>query len=121
MIRRLELLVPTTLLLCACVASEEPPRIAAGDAESGRLLLEQYACGSCHVIPGVGRANGLTGPTLEAFGRRVYIAGELPNQPELLVQWIRQPHSLVNDTLMPDQNVPRPHATDMGAYLMGLR
>jgi cytochrome c len=102
--------------LAACVLagclSEKPP---------GVLLLEQYDCGSCHVIPGVRRAHGALGPTLESFGHRVYIAGELPNQPELLVRWIQQPSALVPGTLMPDQGVPEPHARQMGAYLMGLR
>ncbi len=89
-------------------------------AERGRLLLEQYDCGSCHVIPGVRRARGVLGPTLERYAHRVYIAGELPNQPELLVRWIQHPPALVPDTLMPDQGVLDTHARDMGVYLMGL-
>lgn len=63
----------------------------------------------------------MTGPTLEFFGRHAYIAGELPNNPQTLRQWIRQPSSLVPDTLMPDQGVPLDQAQDMGAYLSGLR
>jgi cytochrome c len=90
-------------------------------AASGQLLLEQYGCGSCHVIPGVRRANGRTGPTLESFARRAYIAGELPNRPEMLVRWIQHPSALVPDTLMPDQAVRDVHALDMGVYLMSLR
>jgi cytochrome c len=90
-------------------------------AASGRLLLEQYGCGNCHVIPGVRRANGQLGPTLERFAHRAYIAGEQPNHAELLVRWIQRPSALVPDTLMPDQQVPRDHARNMGAYLMSLR
>ena len=31
------------------------------DAQSGQLLLEQYDCGNCHIIPGVRRAHGPDG------------------------------------------------------------
>lgn len=87
----------------------------------GQLLLEQYDCGRCHVIPGVRRANGTLGPSLASFAHRVYLAGEVPNQPEALRRWIPHPSSLVPDTLMPDQPMPAAHARDMGAYLMSLR
>jgi cytochrome c len=87
----------------------------------GRLLLEQYDCGSCHIIPGVRRAHGRLGPTLETFALRTYIAGELPNQPEVLTLWIQRPSALVPDTLMPDQHLPDSHARDISAYLMSLR
>jgi cytochrome c1 len=101
---------------CAPGGAASDPAVA-----SGRLLLEQYGCGTCHVIPGVRRANGELGPTLESFARRAYIAGELPNDPGLLVRWIQHPSALVPDTLMPDQAVRDAHARDMGAYLMSLR
>jgi cytochrome c len=109
------------MLLAGCLPIEEPAVVEAGEPRRGQLLLEQYGCGSCHVIPGVRRAQGMHGPTLVAFAHRPYIAGELPNQPELLVQWIRHPRSLVADTTMPDMGMPEQHARDMGAYLMGLR
>jgi cytochrome c len=108
-------------LLAGCNAMEEPGSVQGGEPRRGQLLLEQYDCGSCHVIPGVRRAQGMHGPTLAAFAHRAYIAGELPNQPELLVRWIRHPRSLVADTTMPDLGVPQQHARDMGAYLMDLR
>ena len=107
--------------MAGCLSVEEPAHVEAGDSERGRLLLEQYDCGSCHLIPGVRRAHGKIGPTLEMFAHRVYIAGELPNQPALLVRWIQHPSALVPDTLMPDQAVPEARARDMGAYLMSLR
>ncbi len=108
-------------LLAGCVGGEEQ---AAGDSVAqarGQLLLEQYDCGSCHIIPGVRRANGKLGPSLETFARHVYIAGEVPNRPYVLERWIPHPSSLVPDTLMPDQPMPPEHARDMGAYLMSLR
>lgn len=108
-------------LLAGCLPIEPPAEPMAGNADRGRLLLEQYDCGSCHVIPGVRRAQGLQGPTLAAYAHRAYIAGEVPNQPDVLVHWIQQPAALVPDTTMPDRGVARPHARDMAAYLMDLR
>lgn len=106
--------------LAACLPDAAPTTTAGASAERGRLLLEQYDCGSCHAIPGVRRSQGQTGPALLAYARRAYIAGELPNQPEVLHQWIQDPRALVPDTLMPVQDVPENHARDMAAYLMGL-
>jgi cytochrome c len=109
--------------LVACVLAGCLPADATPDRKeaNGRLLLEQYGCGSCHVIPGVRRASGRLGPTLEHFAHRAYIAGEQPNHPELLALWIGHPSALVPDTLMPDQQMPTGHAHDMAAYLMSLR
>jgi cytochrome c2 len=104
-------------LLGGCLAEAQPH----AEAEQGRLLLEQYDCGSCHVIPGVRRAHGQMGPSLAAFSRRAYLAGEIPNQPQMLQQWIQKPSAWVPDTRMPDQNVSAHHARAMSAYLMGLR
>jgi len=87
----------------------------------GRLLLEQYDCGRCHIISGVRRAQGVMGPVLHGFSQQAYIAGEIPNIEPLLVQWIQSPHQLVPDTLMPSQDVPEAHARRMAAYLMSLR
>jgi cytochrome c len=105
--------VLATALLAGC--------LPAGSEERGRLLLEQYDCGKCHVIPGVRRAQGMLGPALHDQSRNAYLAGEIPNQPELLIRWIQHPSALVPDTLMPDQGVPESHARDMSAYLMSLR
>jgi cytochrome c len=110
--------VAAVCTLAGCSSVEQPADAA---QVRGQLLLEQYDCGSCHVIPGVRRANGKLGPSLETFARRVYIAGEVPNQPELLVRWIPHPKSLVPDTLMLEQPMPPEHARDMGTYLMSLR
>lgn len=89
--------------------------------ERGQRLLGQYQCGSCHAIPDVPGAAGATGPTLAGFGRRSYIAGEVPNGPVTLIRWIESPRSLVPDTAMPDMGASRDDARDMAAYLLSLR
>lgn len=86
----------------------------------GQRLLTQYQCGSCHWIPGVAAARGTWGPSLQAFGRRSYIAGHIPNRPDALARWIMQPSALVPGTLMPSMGVSDGDARDMAAYLGSL-
>ena len=107
-------------LLPAC-SSDPPAASAGGDAQRGRLMIEQYACGTCHEVPGVRRATGTIGPPLVRYAHRPYIAGEIANDPELLVRFLQDPQALVPGTTMTDLGVPEAHARDMGAYLMGLR
>lgn len=112
-------LIVATLALAAC--SQEPPAALGGDPESGRLLLRQYGCGACHEIPGVAAAAGRAGPPLGGIGRRVYLAGVLPNTPQNMAAFIRAPSAADPRTLMPDMGVGAAHARDMVAYLDGLK
>ena len=90
------------------------------DIERGRDLLLQYRCGSCHAIPGVPASRGVAAAALEAWGRRSYIAGRLPNRPEVLARWIVAPQSLVPGTRMPSMGVSPAEARAMTAYLFSL-
>ena len=102
----------------ACDAGPASGRVSAsGDSKSGQRLIAQYQCGSCHAIPGVAAARGGQGPSLEAFGRRSYIAGRIPNNPDSLARWIVAPAALVPDTAMPSMGVSPAEARDMAAYL----
>jgi cytochrome c len=106
--------------LCACSSGSRPPA-PAGDAERGRVLLHQYGCGYCHSIRGVDAARGNVGPPLDDVGRRVYLAGSLPNTPFQMARWIRAPQTYRPGTGMPDLNVSEEDAKDMVAYLSRLR
>lgn len=63
----------------------------------------------------------MVGPPLNGWSRRVYIAGNLPNRPEQLVRWLREPQAIEPGTAMPDLNVTEADARDMAAYLYSLR
>lgn len=95
--------------------------IAVGDAARGAVLLQQYGCGACHLIPGVQGANGTIGPSLDRLGRRVYLAGVLPNSPSDLARWIRAPEAVKPGTGMPNAGVTERDAKDIVAYLYRLR
>lgn len=109
-----------SILLAACLPSPQG-RQASGDAERGRRLIAQYQCGECHSVPGVEEARGTRAVTLEAFGLRSYIAGRVPQQPEVLVRWIVEPAAVVPGTTMPAMGVSERDARDIAAYLGGLR
>jgi cytochrome c len=118
------LLVTVAAVWTAELAAAQPFSLAADNSttlQRGQRLLTQYQCGSCHAIPGIAAARGLQGPTLEAFGRRSYIAGRIPNRADNLVRWIVQPSTLVPDTTMPAMGVSLEQARNMAAYLGSLK
>jgi mono/diheme cytochrome c family protein len=92
-----------------------------GDAERGRALLSQYACIACHRVPGVTGADVHVGPPLAGVGGRSLIAGALPNTPQQMVRWIRDPKSVDPLTTMPDLQVGEQDARDIAAYLATLQ
>lgn len=107
--------------LAACDTGEQARSPVPGaDAVRGKLLLAQYQCGSCHQIPGVAAARGTLGPALESYGRRSYIAGQIPNHPDALARWIVDPASMKPGTAMPAMGVSAADARDMAAYLYAL-
>lgn len=89
--------------------------------ERGKLLVDQYQCGTCHAIPGIPAARGTAGPPLQGFGRRSYIAGHIPNKPDLLAKWLIDPRAMVPSTTMPSMGVTPNDARDMAAYLHSLQ
>ena len=95
--------------------------VAGGDAAAGRGALEGFGCVACHSIPGVPGVRGSVGPPLDGFANRKYIGGTLPNRPEELIRWIRNPQGINPNTAMPDLGVVEPVARDMAAYLYTLR
>ncbi len=92
-----------------------------GDPQRGEALIRNYGCGSCHTIPGIYNARGLVGPPLMYFSRRTMIAGELPNSPDNLVRWLRNPKAVEPRTAMPDLGLSNDQAQDIAAYLYTLR
>ena len=86
-----------------------------GDAEAGRQAIIAYGCGSCHVIPDV--SESYVGPPLGEYAQRHYVAGNLPNTAENLIEWIQNPQAIEPGTAMPNLNVTEMDARNMAAYL----
>jgi cytochrome c len=108
------------LASCAAGARTPPAEVPNGNPAMGKLAIERYGCGTCHSIPGVRGADGSVGPPLDHFGRRGYIAGELPNNGPNLIRWIQHPQQVEPGTAMPDAGVTDVDARNIAAYLFTL-
>jgi cytochrome c1 len=87
------------------------------DADPRRVVLRQYACHGCHRIDRLVGPAVDVGPPLRDWKRRKYIAGVLPNTPENLVRWIRDPDAVSPGTMMPDLGVTEAHAREIASFL----
>lgn len=96
------------------------PAIGPPTAKAGLHAIYQYACVTCHVIPGAVGADNNVGPTLKGIAGRSYIAGVLSNNRENMVRWLMDPQAVDPRTAMPDLRVTRRDAEDIAAYLATL-
>ncbi len=116
-----------TLLLaslagCQGSGATRPYGVATGGyATQGRDAIQSRHCGACHDIPGVVGAHGVIGPPLASFSRRTFVAGLLPNSPENLVRWLREPQRVDPLTAMPTLGLDDAEARNVAAYLYTLR
>lgn len=109
------------LALTSSAAAAGPGVRAIGDPQRGKALISAFACGGCHLIPGVRNAVGRTGPPLEKFGMRTTIAGVLPNTPAAMIRWLKNPQAVTPGNAMPNLSISEPDARDMAAYLESLK
>jgi mono/diheme cytochrome c family protein len=91
------------------------------DAERGRQAINQYACVTCHRIPGVVGPNAPVGPPLTGIAARAMIAGRLANTPDNMVRWLREPQAVDPLSAMPALGVSARDARDIAAYLDTLK
>jgi nitric oxide reductase subunit C len=78
-------------------------------AESGRRLVDEYACRGCHVIGGAG---GTVGPSLDATGARL--------RPAYLLAFLKAPKEIVPGTSMNDFHLWDEEAEAIALYLSSL-
>ena len=122
--RSLAMMAAASALLAGCGqgGSQDGDRAAVdipgGDAERGRQAILQYGCASCHAIPDINDSGGV-GPDLDGFDERAYIAGQIPNRPEELIRWLRNPQDIAPGTVMPNLDVTEQDARDIAAFLYG--
>jgi len=97
--------------------------VFSGDAVRGRALVASgaYGCAACHDIPGIRAPRGIVGPPLRGLAQRGIIAGELPNTPDVLVAFLRDPSALVPATGMPNVGLTIEDARHIAANLYTLR
>jgi cytochrome c2 len=101
------------------------PEVAAGDAAAGRKVLENKACGTCHLFTGV--ADLPVKPSFENADDKARAAIEVA--PDLrgtrdrstaaqLVRWLVNPPAVKPSTLMPSFNLTEQEARDAAAYIL---
>jgi mono/diheme cytochrome c family protein len=89
-----------------------------GDAVRGKKILGQYACQSCHKVPGVTGSDVDVGRPLDGLARRPVIVGRLAPTQDNLIAWIRNPQAIEPRTAMPNMGVTERDALDISAYLL---
>jgi cytochrome c2 len=99
---------------------DRTPTLGEADPQRGLRLVVEHGCTACHAFPGVQWPRGRLGPSLEGFGRQGLIAGQLPNQPGVLMRFVRDAPSLVPGTAMPAFPMSDQDARDVTAYLLRL-
>ena len=105
--------------LAGC-APDTPPAGVRGDPLRGKIAVTQYACQSCHMIPGVPGSKVYVGRPLGDLAKRKVLVGTLENDQANLVRWIVDPQAIDPHTAMPDMGVTERDARDISAYLLSL-
>jgi cytochrome c2 len=118
-------LVLASSSLCASLVAcggppDRTPTLGDANVAAGRQLVADKGCVACHTLPDVKWPRGGLGPSLEGFGRQGLIAGRLPNQPGVLMQFVRNAPALVPGTAMPAILMTDQEARDVTAYLLTL-
>jgi mono/diheme cytochrome c family protein len=99
-----------------------PNAVAArpGNPEAGRRAVEAYLCVTCHKVPGIAGGNNTVGPPLAGIATRQYIGGTLPNTPDNMLQWLRDPQKVKPGSAMPKLEIDEQDLRDMTAFLYTL-
>jgi cytochrome c2 len=116
--RRTFALVAVALVLAGCGGpATHSDVVPGGSPKRGHDLIVFYGCGACHVIGGVGGANGHVGPPLKHFSSKDTIAGKLANTPSNVERWVENPQKIVPGNDMPVLGIRSDQLPDIVAYL----
>jgi len=97
------------------------PAPSSESAQKGRALFEQMTCVSCHTIRGT-IASGSFGPDLTHFASRKQLgAGIMPNTPENLRRWLRDPQRAKVGVKMPNFKFTDEQVTQLVDYIETLK
>src|ERR1700674_4016155 len=102
------------------IAEQSRPAQVNDTVSSGRLIFQMTSCINCHTIAGTS-AHGRFGPDLTHLMSRDTIAsGVVPNTPENLRRWIRNPDAIKPGSRMPAMNLNDQELDAVTAYLASL-
>jgi cytochrome c oxidase subunit II len=87
----------------------------------GQQIFERAACANCHTIAGT-VAKGTFGPDLtHLMSRETIASGAVPNTPDNLRRWIRDPNLIKPGCLMPALQFNDQELAKVAAYMESLR
>ncbi|MFP5377045.1 MAG: cytochrome c oxidase subunit II [Acidimicrobiia bacterium] len=90
-------------------------------ARRGQAVFSAGGCGTCHTVRGTPAA-GQGGPDLTHLAsRRTLAAATVPNTPEDLARWVRDPHEVKRGVVMPPARLDEGELAALLSYLGGLR
>ena len=96
-------------------------RAPVGRGQPGEALFMSLSCINCHAVAGT-RAAGTFGPDLtHLMNRQTLGAGVIPNTPDNLRRWIRDPQRMKPGNLMPDMQLTDRELDQVHAYLSSLK
>jgi mono/diheme cytochrome c family protein len=111
-------ILPLLLLAGACQPPpEDRQHMPTADSDRGRQAIMSAGCGACHTIPGIRWPQGKSAPALEGMAERALIAGQLPNDPQRLAEFIRDAPSVLPEATMPAMPLSKQESRDIAAYL----
>ena len=91
------------------------------EAIAGKKLMETISCAGCHTVRGTSM-KGTFGPDLTHFGSRSGIAAyTVPNTPENLYEWLKDPQAVKQYVTMPQVPLPDQQIRELVAYLEELK
>jgi cytochrome c oxidase subunit 2 len=103
------------------VYTQRTDAVSDASVDEGRRIFESTGCINCHAVRGT-VANGRFGPDLTHLMSRDTIAsGVIPNTPENLRNWIQNPDSIKEGSLMPAMKLSDEELDALVAYLGTLR
>jgi cytochrome c2 len=91
-----------------------------GNVERGRVLFVQQ-CAACHVVQSIPQARGQIGPDLSNEASKPQVAGVLPNTPENMARWLRNPSAVKPGTAMPNLGLNEQQVQDLVAFMATLQ
>ena len=102
------------------IAEQRQPAQVDAALSGGRHIFESTACVNCHTIAGT-RANGRFGPDLtHVMSRDTIASGVIPNTPENVRRWIRNPDDIKPGSRMPAMKLSDQELDAVTAYLASL-
>lgn len=104
-------------------AEAAPLSLDDASSERGRKVIEQRACGTCHVMTGAPPLPSLPETAPDKIVKAVELAPDLRHARERLsaaaiVAWLRDPASIKPGTVMPNLGLSEAEAKDAAKYLL---